>query len=482
MKIIFFKSLVIISFLSVLSACQSNMATGNKQFILMSPSEEKEVGSSQHPIIVEQFGGEYDDKELSNYVSSIGNYLKSTSAMPNIEWTFTILDSPVVNAFALPGGYVYITRGLLALANSEAELASVLGHEIGHVTARHSAQRHAKATIAGLGLDILGQVVGTPGVKQVIGIGADLALRAYSRSDEYEADMLGLRYCSKAGFEPAAAARFLSSLGRESKLGNLKEGRGQIPELLSTHPRTPDRVQRAMEEAGALNVSNPVEGRSVYFKKIDGILYGNDSKNGYFYNNNFIHLDIGLKFTIPRDFAVQNNPKSVVATNDSSYLIFDGIEIKQSTTPTNYIRNNYSEYKKLEKIEANTIEAATAYIGNQNYQGKNLSARVVIYAWKKDYYFRFYFLYPSDISKDLVKSFNDTIYSFQRISDDEKNTHKPLRIKIVNVGEGIKVTDIANRMDIEEKAEEYFRLLNGMRSDDELIKGQKVKIVIRSEY
>ena len=482
MKIIIFKFFLGILLLLFLSSCQSNMATGNKQFVLMSANEEKEIGSSQHPIIVKQFGGKYDDDQLNNYVSDLGNFIKSKSEMPNIEWNFTILDSPVVNAFALPGGYVYVTRGLLALANSEAELASVLGHEIGHVTARHSAQRHAKATLAGIGLDILNQVVGTPGVSKVVGIGADLALRAYSRSDEYEADILGMRYTSKAGFDPSAAARFLSSLGRESRMGYSREGRGQIPELLSTHPRTPARVERAMEESNILNVQNPIEGRSNYLSKIDGLLYGNDRKDGYITNNSFIHLDIGFKFLIPEGFTVQNNPENVIANNGSSYVIFDGIKVERGTNPLNYIRNNNSVYKNMESIETNGIKGATAYIGFKNFEDKKLATRLVVYAWKEDFYFRFYFLYPKNIDKNTMDSFNDTIYSFQKISDDEKNTYKPLRIKIVNVGEGIKVSDIASRMDISEKKEEYFRLLNGMRVEDNLKPGQKVKIVIRSEY
>ncbi len=482
MKIIIFKFFLGILLLLFLSSCQSNMATGNKQFVLMSANEEKEIGSSQHPIIVKQFGGKYDDDQLNNYVSDLGNFIKSKSEMPNIEWNFTILDSPVVNAFALPGGYVYVTRGLLALANSEAELASVLGHEIGHVTARHSAQRHAKATLAGIGLDILNQVVGTPGVSKVVGIGADLALRAYSRSDEYEADILGMRYTSKAGFDPSAAARFLSSLGRESRMGYSREGRGQIPELLSTHPRTPARVERAMEESNILNVQNPIEGRSNYLSKIDGLLYGNDRKDGYINNNSFIHLDIGFKFLIPEGFTVQNNPENVIANNGSSYVIFDGIKVERGTNPLNYIRNNNSVYKNMESIETNGIKGATAYIGFKNFEDKKLATRLVVYAWKEDFYFRFYFLYPKNIDKNTMDSFNDTIYSFQKISDDEKNTYKPLRIKIVNVGEGIKVSDIASRMDISEKKEEYFRLLNGMRVEDNLKPGQKVKIVIRSEY
>ena len=174
----------------------------------MSPAEESRVGAQEHPKIVQEFGGVYDDPDLAAYVDSLGQFLTHTAELPNLDFTFTILDSPVINAFALPGGYIYVTRGLLALANNEAELAAVLAHEIGHVTGRHSAQRYSQAVGAQIGLTVLGVLGLDPAAGQLLSQGSDLYLRSYSRDQEYEADQLGIRYLTRAGFTPDAMALF----------------------------------------------------------------------------------------------------------------------------------------------------------------------------------------------------------------------------------------------------------------------------------
>ena len=172
-KELFLKNIIfiLITFLLLsISSCAKNIATGERQLIILSEAEENNIGAKEHPKIIKNFGGIYKDPKLEKYISSIGNKIAQNSDMPDIRWTFTILDSPIVNAFALPGGYVYVTRGLLSLANDEAEIASVIGHEIAHVTARHAAQRHAKSTFSNIGLDILSIVVGQPIVTNLASI------------------------------------------------------------------------------------------------------------------------------------------------------------------------------------------------------------------------------------------------------------------------------------------------------------------------
>ena len=171
---------LIICLLLLFCGCAKNIATGERQLVILSPEEENDIGAREHPNIIKNFGGIYDNQILKNYINELGNKIASNSEMPNIRWTFTILDNPLVNAFALPGGYIYVTRGLLSLANDEAEIASVIGHEIAHVTARHTAQRHAKATLSNVGLDILNIVVGQPIITNVANIGLQGALSAFS--------------------------------------------------------------------------------------------------------------------------------------------------------------------------------------------------------------------------------------------------------------------------------------------------------------
>ena len=193
------------------AGCAVNPATGHSDLMVVSESRERSIGQREHPKIVKEFGGVYEDTEVSAYVAVIGGRLAAASERPDIAFTFTVLDSPIVNAFTTPGGFVYVTRGLIALADSESQLASVVGHELGHAVARHSAQRLSQAMLAQLGLTILGQVANTPSLSDVAGQLASLYLTAFSREQEFEADTLGVRYLARAGYDPLAASEFLAN-------------------------------------------------------------------------------------------------------------------------------------------------------------------------------------------------------------------------------------------------------------------------------
>ena len=218
------------------------LPAGGQSVFGLSPEDEKRIGREQHPRILEQFGGEYDDPELARYVDSIGQFIAAASDAPRLGYRITVLDSPVVNAFAVPGGYVYLTRGLLALADSEAEVAGVLAHEIAHITARHGAGRQAKGTLAGLGLAILGAVTDNDALVNLGRVGAHAVLSAYSRKEEHEADEIGVVNLSRAGFDPAAMSSFLDKLKRQSEFEASVQGRSPRPGLdfFATHPRTPN--------------------------------------------------------------------------------------------------------------------------------------------------------------------------------------------------------------------------------------------------
>ncbi|MBL4613747.1 MAG: M48 family metalloprotease [Magnetovibrio sp.] len=213
-----FRLIGLLPALLAVAACSANPATGKQSFTgFMSPAKELQVGAEEHPKMVKQFGGQFDDQDWPKYVREIGQELASYSEMPELPWTFTVLNDTQVNAFALPGGYVYITRGLLALASDEAEMAGVLSHEIGHVTARHTAQRYSSTMATNLGLQVLGvlsNAAGVPGAENIAAVGANLALKSYSRDQELESDMLGVRYMTRAGYDPDAMASFSRNCGR----------------------------------------------------------------------------------------------------------------------------------------------------------------------------------------------------------------------------------------------------------------------------
>ena len=259
-----------------LSGCSSNPATGERQFTaFMSPADERRIGAEEHPKLVEAFGGLYDDPALQRYVESIGRRLQRTSERPEPPFAFVVLDSPAVNAFALPGGYIHVTRGLMALANDEAELAGVIAHEIGHVTARHTAERYSRGLVAGLGAAILGAVSDSETVGDIARIGAGAYVQGYSRSQELEADMLGVRYLSRSSFDATAMSSFLQAMGAESDLAKWIAGRrGEDPlaGLFASHPRTADRVKAAADAARAQFGGD--RARAIYLGKIDGMIYG----------------------------------------------------------------------------------------------------------------------------------------------------------------------------------------------------------------
>ena len=297
--------------LVAVAGCSTSDATGRRFFNGgLTPDREQAIGREQHPQMIESFGGRYDEKpDLNRYVQSLGDFLVQTSETPNQNFTFTLLDTLVVNAFALPGGYVYVTRGLLALANSEAELAGVLAHEIGHVTARHAAERHGSQVLTqalSVGVGLLTQIVtGSRGaaeaVTQTSGTVGQLAVRSFSRDQEFEADLLGVRYLTRARFDPQAMAHFLTRLRAHAALDTPKDD-APGSDLTRTHPRTAERIQRAIVQAGLTPVAHPTIDRALYLDKTDGLLYGDSAAQGFIRGQRFSHQQLGITFTAPRAF------------------------------------------------------------------------------------------------------------------------------------------------------------------------------------
>jgi predicted Zn-dependent protease len=287
------RALLILSLLPLLglpAACERvvNPATGEAEYTTLGPEEERAIGARQHPQVLQQFGGAYPDEALQRYVEQVGDRLVDGSDVPDRDFTFTVLNSDVPNAFALPGGYVYVTRGLLALAENEAEIAGVLGHEIGHVAARHAAQRQTQATGAGIlatlgtiGAAIFGGETAAELAQQVGGLGAEAYIAGYSRDQELEADDLGLEYMAKANYDPRAMATFLRKLDQQTELSRTLTGQEGEAAFgwFATHPRTLERVERVAIEV-AEDAGTGRLGREEYLERIDGLIYGEDPAQG----------------------------------------------------------------------------------------------------------------------------------------------------------------------------------------------------------
>lgn len=472
--------------LAPLAGCSVNPATGQSSFTaFMGEDEERKVGSTEHPKILKQFGGAYADENLSRYVDGVGQKLAKLSEMPNLKFTFTVLNDDLVNAFALPGGYVYITRGLLVLAENEAEVAGVLGHEIGHVTARHTAQRYSSGIVAGIGAAVVGAVVGSQAVADLAGYGAQAWLQGFSREQEMEADQLGVRYMTRAGYDPQGMATFFRKLQLHTKLQAQlarKQDTSEQFNIMATHPRTGDRIAQAIQLAKANQVANPMVGREMYLRQIDGLVFGDDPGQGIRKGRDFIHPDLDLAFTVPPGFHMFNSATQLVAKGaDGATIVFDDERKRQDfgrLSMARYLTDVWAPRQRLngvESLEVNGLEAATGTTRARTDKGA-VDLRLVAVRHPKGI-FRFLFITPPAQTDRLATEFRRTTYSFHRLTEAERRAAQPVRIRLATVKAGETPQTFAERMTVDEKRFEWFELLNRDLADEPLKPGVQVKVV-----
>ena len=486
-------ALLIIMPLMLQSCTTVNPATGQRDFTpFMSPAKELSIGKEQHPAILQQNGGVLTDAKVNKYVNDLGQRLVANSELSDYPFTFTVLDTPLVNAFALPGGYVYVTRGILAMVNSESALASVIGHEIGHVTARHSAKRYNNQMFAGLGAAILGAASGDSGVANSLNQGAQAYLMSYSRNQEYQSDELGVRYSTRAGYDPYAAADMLSSLDAEHKLQLILANRAGEPEksdFFSTHPNTQDRVTRAHGAATKTQIpqNSRERNQNLYYSIIDNMRYGDDPKQGLINGRNFVHPVMKLKFTVPENYIIQNTSTAVVArgtgTAEGGTVIFAGASMEGKS-----IREYGAEIWKafkienamegIQEIQINNMNTVTGFttmaINNQNY-----IVRLVAVHHSGDNAYHFMTLTPQSKYESLSDGLQRMSYSFDKITQAEADQIKGRSIKIVTAQNGDTIESVASYMAFDDYKVERFIALNGLAQGQTLRAGQRLKIVVR---
>ena len=472
--------------LLVPSGCAVNPATGRTTFTgLMSTADEIRIGRAEHPKIVKAFGGVYDDAALARYTASIGQLLARTVERRDVKYKITLLNTGLVNAFAMPGGYIYITRGILALAADEAELAGVLAHELGHVAAMHHTERYNRSVLAGLGASVLGAATGSRAAAELGELGAGLYLRSYSRSHEYEADQLGIRYLTRAGYEPRAMASFLGRLRAHSKLQ--AKLTGQEPkevdrlDYFATHPRLAERVGQALAAAGNAKVERPMRARDIYLGKIDGMLYGDDPKQGVIKGREFLHPDLRLRFSVPSGFRLFNSPSQVVAFGpEGSRIVFDMAPKPADGPMTYYVSEIWAPALNLAKVEAITINGLEAATGTARIRtGAGLSdARLVAVRFGLNRIYRFLFLTPPKLTNSLAEGLKRTTYSIRKLTDSEAAAIKPLRLRVIKVRSGETPAGLARLMPYAEYQRERFGVLNGLDANARLRAGDQVKLVV----
>ena len=478
-------ALSLAALLPLASACTTNPATGESNFTpFMSPAQESAIGREEHPKVIAEFGVYQEMPELNAYVAEIALRLHGASEMANQPFTFTLLDSDMVNAFAIPGGYVYVTRGLMALANNEAELAGVIGHEIGHVTARHSAQRSTQQVFAGLGAAALGIALQDQAIADLANMGAMAWVQGYSRQQELESDQLGIRYLARAGYDPVAMSTFLQQLGRETALAQklmFQEGEADPADnWFSTHPRTEDRVAAAAQTARA-SVSNPRIARDEYLRHLDGMIYGDSPAQGYVRGRTFSHPVLKLTFQVPEGFRMINGTDQLIALNEQGAAIrFDADQAAQGQSMTNYLVNTWLQGQQpdgLERIDVNGMEGATGSLRRQGQNGV-VDLRLVAVRWDSQTVYRFIFVTPGNLTASLSEPFRRTTYSLRRLSNSEAAALRPLRVRIIEVRAGDTIASLSQRMAFDELQRERFMVLNGLESDRDLQPGMLVKIVV----
>lgn len=462
----------------VLSGCAMNPVTGRKQFVLMSEKQEIGMGKESDAQVMAFFGS-YDDPRLQKFISEKGKEMAAVSHRPKLAYEFKIVDSPVVNAFATPGGYVYFTRGIMANFNNEAEFAGVLGHEIGHITARHSVIQQRNAMLGQLG--IIAGVVLVPALSQFVrplSAGMQLALMSFGRDAERQSDKLGVEYSSRIGYNASEMANFFETLERKGKVA----GGEKIPPFLSTHPSPEERnitvAKLAEEWKTKLKLTNAKINRDIYLKRIDGLIVGEDPKQGFVENAIFYHPAMKFQFSIPDGWQLENTPQQVqmAPSNGEAVLILTlagkgSLEETANTMLQQYQlvlveskKENINGLSALlmvadQKQERGTIRVLSSLI---QYEGVSYSLMGI-----------------SELSKfnSYESTFLSTIRNFKQLNDSEKINRKPEVIRIKTLQQPMSVQAAFQQFNVPANRLEELAILNGMQLNDQLAKGMLIKVI-----
>ena len=422
-------------------ACAVNPATGRRQLMFMSPEEEAAIGREADPDIVAQMGL-VPDSALTRYVRGIGLELAAASELPDLPWTVRVLDDPVINAFALPGGFVYVTRGLLANMTSEAQLAGVLGHEVGHVTARHGAGRMTTQSILGIGL-VLGAVLSETVAENfdAFSAGAGILALGYGRDDELQADRLGLRYMDRLGYEPRELAGVMEMLGRSSQL---QPGGRATPEWLSTHPDPENRVAEIYEEIDVMGIAPGGTVRDEEFvRRLDGLVFGANPREGFAADGVFHHPDLEFRFDVPEAWQVQNSREAVVVASEKGQMVFSLATGKASDALAEFTAQDGIEVTGRSGSGINGFPAATATFAADS-DGTRLWGRVTFVEHGGNTY-RMLGLTAWTDRQSIGTTISRSIESFRTETDPAVLGRRPNRIEVVQLGEALPFATFLDR-------------------------------------
>lgn len=471
----------------LLTSCASN-PTGGTDFVLMSEEKELQIGAEMHPQIIRQYGV-YRDQNLQGYVNRIGQKLAAVSHRPELTYHFTVLDDDTVNAFATPGGYIYITRGIMAYLGSEAELAAIIGHEIAHVTARHAVQQHGKSSI----LRVLSTVVGLATPFQTGGVLTDYVggalLSGFGRKAELEADELGAEYIAKAGYQPESLLKTLGVM-KQLELFELEQAKQEGREaqvyhgIFASHPDHDTRLQEVVRSADKLQVrSDAIVKSEVYLRQIRGLAYGDSSANRVIRDNRFYDRTLGIKVAFPDGWVVRNFKNRVIATseNGDATLYFSSIRIGDNPVPKTILRQKMGA-KNTRDTRNITIDGLRSYLAISDFTESLYGKRPVRYALIMDGRRKIGYIFAGagrndrhNISADA--DFIKTIFSFDRMTRDD---YRLARVPVIGLlrADGVAgYAAISEDSPLQSHAEDQIRLLNGAYPTGEPEAGSIIKVV-----
>ena len=488
----FYKLIIMIFPVIILGACSTNQATGKSQFTAFMPaSSESKIGAQEHSKILKEFGGPTKNAKLQSYVQSIGEKLVPHTERKDVKYTFTVLNSPIMNAFALPGGYIYISRGILMYANDEAELASVIGHEIGHVTGQHSAQRYSQSVLAGIGGMAISIATKSTAASQAFGLGSNLYLSSHSRRHESEADNLGIRYINKAGYDVKGSPRFLSTMDRQKSFRAKsagKEGKSLIPNYLSTHPVTAKRVADAKKTTAQIT-SKGQANKVKYMQMISGMTYGDTGDQGFIDSGYFVHPKLGFMFRVPQNYHTENSSKSFIAASrqrgGGAVMIFEGDTKKPEQSIMDFARQNiakgdYSGITISNVTKINRLNTVTVTRKKTQVNKKSSTIKITAIEWDKDTVFTFTQIIPDTTQAAEINTLTASLNSFRQMTSADQSRFKPKTLKIRVVKAGDTVAALSKKLPFRDGLNlDRFRLINGLAPTNRLRVGQLYKTIVQ---
>jgi predicted Zn-dependent protease len=436
------------------------------------------AAEKEHQQLTASYGGVYRNDATERYLDDLVQRLAAQSDRPDIPYKLTILNSPTVNAFALPSGRIYVTRGLLALANDDAEIAAVIAHEMAHVSARHAVARADLERQSQLVNVVMTDLLHDKARGEATQAKSQVTIATFSRQQEIDADEIGVKTIARAGFDPYGAARFLASLSRQQEL------RGTTPQtmpkanaydFLNTHPSTPDRIQKAVEVARQFGA--PGTGRRdkvAYLSAIDGLTYGDDPTQGFLKGDSFLHPRLGFTFAVPRGFSIDNTPQAILGVDGNGRALrLDTVKPKEGQSLSDYLASGWIEGVDTGSVETLSIggnDAATAVAKGSDWTFRLYAIRF------GDSVYRLIFA-ARDLSGATDQMFKQTAVSFRRMTPSELGEVRPMRIEVATVRAGDTPETIATKMVPTDRQVDQFLVLNGLDPGATLAPGDRVKIV-----